>query len=259
VILEKAAMKILQCSLLLLLLIFAVSCDSRKHEIESFKQDNAALKNALEKLLIEQKLVQTNLDLLREVCKEQKEKVLQREDELNRLHGAYTNLEAQLTEARKESDETKKELLRLRDSQNQQATQQEKTQQTQKMKTLMGKLLAKLDRLLQENPRFSSATLKSDLSDEENRLKSLANSQKSEIKEMIAEMESLGFPNTSKQYLEILVDKFISAYGLYASYDRMNWSAILVRGQADENLSSKSDSFKSECNDVRKQISEFKY
>lgn len=183
--------------------------------------------------------------ILRELqTAKQKADAAQKEKEAQNIeiNVQLTNLTQQAKQLMAENGDLKNQIQKLSEQNEQLIAEKDKLQAASENAQLkketeqnvgtfnmyMDKISAHLQRLLDEQQAFKYGSTASDEDQEVNRLKQLANSEKLQIEENIAELKGKGFTGSAYSDAEFyfdnvhVIDKLIKDYGYYVEYCRMS-------------------------------------
>ncbi len=153
--------------------------------------------------------------------KNQKDQIAKKIQEQKQLEQQRT------TEAQKQleaQEENQRQIEAQKEQQIEADKEQAETKRSQIINDDFDKIKVRLDRLSEEPTGFASKNTKEEREGEEQRLKQLANSVKSEIGDIIIDLKNAGFRKDDE--LEEKVNDFIDDYDSRISYERLTDECI---------------------------------
>lgn len=187
------------CALLLVVAIIA-GCDRGK--VEKLEAENTKLKGELERVQ----------EQLKELAVKQKQDLAAREQE-------EAKRKQEAVEREQAETKRKQELV----EQEQKAKREQEAKKVEGIGKCFERIFLRMD-ALKDEPRDFAFKSKPDREALEARLKSLANTKKEEMGEVLIELRSVGYTNTFD--LDRQISAFVNSYGYMISYSRMNFDAI---------------------------------
>jgi hypothetical protein len=190
-----------------------------KEKIVEVLKETGELKEAVAKIQAENKQLGSNVIQQQELLKLKDSQLAQKSQEETNLTDTVKQLTSSIEDLKREKNQG----------------------QQQNTSLLLNKIAVMLGHIQAEPRRNYPTWSDEDYQQEESRLNSLANANKSEIDLQIAELRSTGFKESEN--LQGLVDDFVKNYGFWVSYEFMKTRHFYTFNEWDANLTAKAKEF----------------